>query len=55
MELRLASMDTQGERRKAAERKTQIVHNSNTGLPGSGPSPSKVRACMGILRVLPLL
>jgi len=38
MELRLAAMDTQGDRAKAAERKAHIVHGSSTGLPGSRPA-----------------
>jgi len=38
MELRLAAMDTQGDRAKAAQRKAHIVHGSNTGLPGSRPA-----------------
>ncbi|KAF5836953.1 hypothetical protein DUNSADRAFT_5182 [Dunaliella salina] len=42
MELRLAAMDTQGDRAKAAQRKAQIVHGSNTGLPGSRPAALQV-------------
>eukprot|EP00983_Pelagomonas_calceolata_P036078 1128459-Pelagomonas_calceolata.AAC.1 len=46
MELRLAAMDTQGDRAKAAQRKAHIVHGSNTGLPGSRPAAVQVSAVL---------